>query len=112
VGELKTTLLVAAVCLSSACAVLHLRMYLQRRVRLSMWSAVFFAGLTVHNVVQLTTLFILSNVDLRFVRLMLVLVGAACVYGVVRDAKGRRLSIDEGRKGSGLQSASRQRQTV
>ena len=90
VDELKIALSVAGVASTFACAVLQFRGYLDRKIRLLMWSAVFFTGLTVHNVALFVTLFVLPSVDLRFARSIPALVGGAClVYGVVWDARKR-----------------------
>jgi len=57
-----------------------------------MWSAIFFTGLTVHNVALFVTLFVLPSADLRLARLIPALIGGACLlYGVVWDAKERRI---------------------
>jgi hypothetical protein len=73
---------------SLACMVLLIRGYLQRRVRLLMWSAVCFAGLTVNNVLLFMDLVILSSTDLRPARLIAALGGMLfLLYGFIWEAE-------------------------
>jgi hypothetical protein len=82
------TLYVLAVLSSSACTVLLFRGYARRRVRLLMWSAICFAGLTVNNVALFLDLVVFPNVDLRVVRLVPALVGMMfLLYGFIWDAE-------------------------
>ena len=53
-----------------------------------MWSAIFFAGVTVSNVALLVDAVVLPNVDLRLARLIPTLIGSSCLlYGFVGDAQ-------------------------
>jgi heme/copper-type cytochrome/quinol oxidase subunit 4 len=88
---LKLILFALAVLSSFACMVLLFRGYLQRRVRLLMWGALCFVGLTINNIMMFTDLIILPESDLRIYRLVPALAGAACmVYALIwePDRKG------------------------
>jgi uncharacterized protein DUF5985 len=88
VTALKIALYILAVVSSGACAVLLLRAYLQRRVRLLMWSGVCFIGLTVNNVALFIDLVIFPEVDLRLARLVPALIGMLCLlYGFIYDTE-------------------------
>ena len=82
----KVALYALAVLSSSACTVLLFRGYARRRVRLLMWSAICFAGLTVSNVALFVDLVVFPNLDLRLARLIPALVGVAfLLYGFICD---------------------------
>ena len=83
---LKIALCVVAVLSSGACSVLLSRGYRRRRIRLLMWSALFFVGLTVNNVALFIDVAASPNVDLRLARLIPALIGVACLlYGFLWD---------------------------
>ena len=85
---LRVTLYLLAVLSSLACTVLLVRGYVRRRIRLLMWSAVCFAGLTINNVVLFADLVVFPGVDLRLARLAPALVGMTCLlYGFICDAE-------------------------
>jgi hypothetical protein len=88
VTTFKVALYALAVLSSSACTVLLFRGYAQRRVRLLMWSAVCFAGLTVSNVALFVDLVVFPNVDLRLARLIPALLGMMfLLYGFICDTE-------------------------
>jgi hypothetical protein len=72
---LKLTLTLLAAITSLACTVLLFRGYLRRRLRLLLWSALCFVGLTVNNVVLIFDLVILPLVELRPLRYASALIG-------------------------------------
>lgn len=77
----------AAILTSGACSVLLLRAYLKRRVRLLMWSAICFAGLTLNNVALFCDLVVFPDFDLRTVRLLAALAGMLfLLYGFIWDS--------------------------
>lgn len=85
---LKTALYSLAVVSSLSCAVLLFRGYLRRRIRLLMWSAICFAGLTLNNVALFLDLVIYPDMNLRLARLALALAGMLCLlYGFIWDAE-------------------------
>lgn len=61
---LKIALYVVAVFSSGTCALLLFRGYLHRRIRLLMWSAICFVGLTVNNVALFIDVVMFPNIDL------------------------------------------------
>lgn len=84
----KIILYSLAILSSLACTVLLFRGYLLRRVRLLMWSAVCFTGLTVNNVVLFVDMLIGPDVDLRPFRLLAALVGMLfLLYGFIYDSE-------------------------
>lgn len=73
---------------SLACAVLLLRGWLQRRVRLLLWSGLGFVGFALGNAVLVVDLLILPEQDLALLRNLPVLAGlAVLVYGLVWDTQ-------------------------
>lgn len=85
---LKLVLYVLAILSSLTCATLLTRAYLQRRVRLLMWSAVCFIGLTINNVALFVDLVVFPQVDLRVLRLVPALIGMSCLlYGFILDVE-------------------------
>ena len=63
-------------CITSlACTVLLFRAYVQRRVRLLLWSALCFVGLSVSNVVLIFDLVIFPAIELRPLRSTAALIG-------------------------------------
>jgi hypothetical protein len=86
VDGLKLALYVLAILCSLTCATLLTRAYVQRRVRLLMWSAICFVGLTINNVALFVDLVLFPEVDLRMLRLVPALLGMSCLlYGFILD---------------------------
>ena len=84
---LKIALYVVAVVSSGTCAVLLFRGYLRRKIRLLMWSAVCFIGLTINNVALFVDLVVFPNLDLRLARLIPALIGMTLLlYGFIWDS--------------------------
>lgn len=70
------------------CTVLLAWEYLRRRVRLLLWSAVCFVGLTVNNVFLFLDLVVFPEADLRLVRLAAALIGMLCIlYAFIGEAE-------------------------
>ena len=85
---LKLVLYALAILSSLTCATLLTRAYLQRRVRLLMWSAICFIGLTINNVALFVDLVVFPQVDLRLLRLVPALIGMSCLlYGFILDVE-------------------------
>lgn len=85
---LKLTLYVVCVLSSTACTVLLFRGYVKRRVRLLMWSAICFAGLSVNNLLLFADLVLFPDIDLRLARLVPALIGMLfLLYGFIWDAE-------------------------
>jgi hypothetical protein len=88
VNVLKLTLYAVCVLSSTACTVLLFRGYVKRRVRLLMWSAICFAGLSVNNVLLFIDLVLFPDIDLRLARLVPALVGMLfLLYGFIWDVE-------------------------
>jgi hypothetical protein len=88
VNVFRATLYALAVLSSLACAVLLFRGYARRRVRLLMWSAICFVGLTINNVALFVDLVIFPDIDLRLVRLAPALIGMGfLLYGFICDVE-------------------------
>jgi uncharacterized protein DUF5985 len=86
VNGLKIALYVVAMLSSGACAVLLFRGYLRRRLRLLMWSAICFVGLTINNVALFVDLVVFPQIDLRLARLIPALIGMTLLlYGFIWD---------------------------
>jgi hypothetical protein len=84
----KLLLSVAAILTSGACMVLLFRGYLRKRVRLLMWSAICFAGLTLNNIALLFDLVVFPDIDFRPVRMAAALAGMlVLLYGFIWDAE-------------------------
>lgn len=84
----RIALYALAVLTSLSCAVLLFRGYARRRMRLLMWSAICFVGLTINNVALFVDLIIVPDIDLRLARLAPALVGMAfLLYGFICDAE-------------------------
>jgi hypothetical protein len=83
---LKIVLFGAAVLTSFSCTVLLFRGYRRRHIRLLMWSALCFGGLTINNVVLFLDLVIFPDIDLRPIRLISALVGMLfLLYAFIGD---------------------------
>jgi hypothetical protein len=88
VNGLTIALYVVAILSTGTCAVLLFRGYMRRRIRVLMWSAVCFIGLTVNNVALFIDVVVLPDVDLRLARLIPALIGVACLlYGFIWDSQ-------------------------
>jgi len=73
---------------SLACAVLLLRGYRQRGVRLLLYSGLAFVGFTLGNAMLVVDVVVVPTVDLTLFRSLPVLFGLlALIYGLVWDAK-------------------------
>ncbi|HET6579016.1 MAG TPA: DUF5985 family protein [Gemmatimonadales bacterium] len=73
---------------SLACAVLLLRAYALRRVRLLLWSGLGFVGFALGNAVLVVDMLVLPDGDLSLFRNLPVLAGlAVLVYGLVWDTQ-------------------------
>ena len=84
----RISLYALAVLSSLACAVMLCRGYARRRVRLLMWSAICFVGLTISNVALFVDLIIFPDIDLRLARLLPALAGMVCLlYGFICDTE-------------------------
>ena len=84
----RVSLYVLAILSSLACTALLARGYARWRVRLLMWSAVCFAGLTLNNVALFVDLVIFPDMNLRLLRLVPALAGMMCLlYGFIWDAE-------------------------
>lgn len=85
---LRIGLYAIAVASSCTCAVLLLRAYLHRRVRLLMWTAICFVGLSINNLALFVDLVVFPQIDLQLVRLIPALLGMMCLlYGFIFDAE-------------------------
>ena len=86
--DVKIALYLIAMLSSAVCAVLLFRGYVQRRVRLLMWSGICFVGLTVNNVALFIDLVVYPTIDLRLMRLIPALIGMMfLLYGFIWDAE-------------------------
>jgi hypothetical protein len=74
-GNLNLILSVLAAVTCLACTVFLFRGYARRRIRLLLWSALCFVGLTVSNIALVFDLVILPAIDLRPVRTCAALIG-------------------------------------
>ena len=73
---------------SLACAVLLLRAYTERRVRLLLWSGLGFVGFTVGNILLVVDNVMVPTVDLSLIQSLPVLAGLmVLIYGLVWDSK-------------------------
>ena len=84
----KLVLYSLAVLTSFGCTILLFRGYRQKRVKLLMWSAICFAGLTVSNILLFADLVVFPGVDLRILRSLTALIGMLfLLYGFIWDAE-------------------------
>jgi hypothetical protein len=87
VNDLKIVLYAVAVLSSGACALLLVRGYLRRRIRLLMWSGLCFICLTINNVALFVDLVVFPDIDLRLARLIPALIGMTLLlYGFIWDS--------------------------
>jgi hypothetical protein len=80
-------LYLSAIVTSLACTVVLFREYSRLRLRLLLWSALCFIGLTLNNVLLFLDLVIFPTFDLRIIRLATALAGMCfLLYGFIWDA--------------------------
>jgi hypothetical protein len=89
VETFKAILFLIALLTSLACTVLLFRAYVQKRLRILLWSAFCFVGLTANNLLLFVDLVLLpAAVDLRMVRHLSALIGLLfLLYGFIRDSE-------------------------
>ncbi|HEV7800105.1 MAG TPA: DUF5985 family protein [Burkholderiales bacterium] len=85
----KAVLFVVALLTSLACTVLLFRAYVASRLRILLWSALCFVGLTVNNLLLFVDLVILpETIDLRVYRHAAALIGMLfLIYGFIRESE-------------------------
>ena len=72
---------------SLACAILLIRAYAERRVRLLLWSGICFIGLALNNALLIVDRVMMPERDLAIIRTLPALVGImVLVYGLIWDA--------------------------
>lgn len=72
---------------SLACAVLLLRAYAQRKVRLLLWSGICFAGFALNNALLIADRLVFPDRDLAIYRTVPALLGLmVLIYGLIWDA--------------------------
>jgi hypothetical protein len=89
---LQVVLYLLAILTSGACTLLLVREYLARRMRLLLWSALCFVGLTLNNILIFVDLVMFPAIDLRLARLAAALIGMMLLlYGFIweTDTRGR-----------------------
>ena len=85
----KAVLYLIAMLTSGACMLLLIRAYLDSKLRILLWSALCFVGLTVNNTLLFIDLVLLPEaVDLRLYRNAAALTGMLfLLYGFIRDSE-------------------------
>lgn len=84
----KIVLYLLAIISSLACTVLLFRGYVRKHMRLLLWSALCFVGLTINNVFLFLDLIIFPAVDLRATRLIAALTGMLfLLYGFIWESE-------------------------
>ena len=85
----KAVLYLIAMLTSAACMLLLIRAYLDSRLRILLWSALCFVGLTVNNLLLFVDLVLLpTSVDLRVYRYTAALIGMLfLIYGFITDSE-------------------------
>jgi hypothetical protein len=84
----RIVLYLLAIATSLACTVCLFRAYVQRRVRLLLWSGCCFIGLTVNNIVLFLDLVVYPTMDLRAARLFAALAGMIfLLYGFIFESE-------------------------
>jgi hypothetical protein len=87
VNLVKVTPYALAALTCIGCAVLLIREYLRRRVRLLLWATVCFVALAINNVLLFFDRVVLPQNDLRLVRLGTALIGMMCLlYAFIWDS--------------------------
>lgn len=72
---------------STACALLLGRAFLQRRIRLLLWTCACFIGLALNNFIVFVDLILVPEMDLSLVRASVALLGLLpLVYGLILDS--------------------------
>ena len=80
----RVTLYVLAALTSLTCTVLLSREYARRRIRLLLWCALCFVGLSINNIMLFVDLVVLPDIDLRLIRLLASLGGLLfLLYGFI-----------------------------
>jgi hypothetical protein len=84
----KLALYLLAILSCLACTLLLFREYRQKRVRLLLWSALCFVGLSLNNIVLFLDLVTFPEVNLRLLRLLAALGGMLfLLYGFIWEAE-------------------------
>jgi hypothetical protein len=85
----KAVLFLIVLLTSFACMVLLFRAYLNSRLRILLWSALCFVGLTLNNALLFVDLVVLpESVDLRVYRHAAALIGMLfLIYGFIRESE-------------------------
>lgn len=87
-GGFSVVLYVVAIVTSLGCMLLLFRAYAASKMRLLLWSALCFVGLTVSNLVLFIDVLVLPDMDLRPLRLGATLIGLSfLLYGFVWEAE-------------------------
>ncbi len=90
-GTFKVVLYLLAILTSLACTLLLFRGYRRRPVRLLLWSALCFVGLTINNILLFADLALFPAMDLRSARLIVALIGMLfMLYGLVWEAESSK----------------------
>jgi hypothetical protein len=83
-SSFRIALLVMAALTSLTCTILLIREYLRKRIRLLLWCALCFVGLTINNIMLFMDLVVFPEVDLRLIRLLASLGGMLfLLYGFI-----------------------------
>lgn len=84
--SVKITLSLLAILTCLACTGLLFREYQRRRIRLLLWSALCFVGLTINNLLLFADVISDTAIDLRLYRLLAALAGMLfLLYGFIGD---------------------------
>lgn len=85
----KALLYLIALLTSGACMLLLFRAYIDSRLRILLWSALCFVGLTVNNTLLFIDIVLLpDSIDLRLARNFAALVGMLfLIYGFIRESE-------------------------
>lgn len=87
-NTLKIVLYLVAILTSLGCAVLLIKGYQKRKIRLLMWSAICFVGLAINNILLFADLVLFPEVNLQVPRLLAALIGLLfLLYGFIWDAE-------------------------
>jgi hypothetical protein len=87
----KIALYALAAVTSATCMILLLRSFVLSRVRLVLWCAICFIGLTISNVLLFIDLVILTDIDLRIPRLIAALAGLlVLLYALVWNSNRKK----------------------
>jgi hypothetical protein len=84
----KIVLYLLAIFTCLACTIFLFRHYLRQRLRLLLWSALCFVGLTINNILLFVDLVMFPAVDMRPIRLLAALIGLSLLlYGFIWEAE-------------------------